>query len=224
MCRSWRRGTTNMSMIHCAYVSGKFRSANATKSAGTIFDLELYRAAIDSRARAILATESRIVLFGFSLRFGFFHSFFFFSLPLLLHHLLLALCCFLSFSLLETKQRDRKKERKKERTESECERQQNAVCVGGWVDDEAVGVVGRCGGEGWFQQWLRSSCQRDRWNESSWPKHTESFSTPRSFLLGVSSASTSGLLLLHQLPGSVIDSGNNWAVDVMIRFALFCWR
>ena len=153
-----------------------------------------------------------------------FTLFFFFSLPLLLHHLLLALCCFLSFSLLETKQRDRKKERKKERTESECERQQNAVCVGGWVDDEAVGVVGRCGGEGWFQQWLRSSCQRDRWNESSWPKHTESFSTPRSFLLGVSSASTSGLLLLHQLPGSVIDSGNNWAVDVMIRFALFCWR
>ena len=219
MCRSWRRGTTNMSMIHCAYVSGKFRSANATKSAGTIFDLELYRAAIDSRARAILATESRIVLFGFSLRFGFFHSFFF-SLPLLLHHLLLALCCFLSFSLLETKQRDRKKERKNWEwvwAPTEC-------CVCGWVDDEAVGVVGRCGGEGWFQQWLRSSCQRDRWNESSWPKHTESFSTPRSFLLGVSSASTSGLLLLHQLPGSVIDSGNNWAVDVMIRFALFCWR
>lgn len=128
MCRSWRRGTTNMSMIHCAYVSGKFRSANATKSAGTIFDLELYRAAIDSRARAILATESRIVLFGFSLRFGFFHSFFF-SLPLLLHHLLLALCCFLSFSLLETKQRDRKKERKNWEwvwAPTEC-------CVCGWV-------------------------------------------------------------------------------------------
>jgi len=131
MCRSWRRGTTNMSMIHCAYVSGKFRSANATKSAGTIFDLELYRAAIDSRARAILATESRIVLFGFSLRFASFTLFLFFSLPLLLHHLLLALCCFLSFSLLETKQRDRKKERKKELRVSVSANRMLCVWVGG---------------------------------------------------------------------------------------------
>ena len=54
---------------------------------------------------------------------------FFFSLPLLLHHLLLALCCFLSFSLLETKQRDRKKERKNWEwvwAPTEC-------CVCGWV-------------------------------------------------------------------------------------------